>query len=85
MRLSALLVAICALSPAAVAQTGDCKSIPDANAQLACYNRAPPPPAKPAAAAKVPRPKSDSTKYVDTISAEDARMNAHLNSICRGC
>ena len=27
----------------------------------------------------------DTAKYVDTISAEDALMNARLRNICRGC
>jgi hypothetical protein len=29
--------------------------------------------------------KADSGKYVDTISAEDALMNARLKNICKGC
>jgi hypothetical protein len=85
MRLFAVLVAICALPQTAVAQTGGCKSIADSNARLACYDKATPPPAKPAAAEKVPGSKTDPAKYVDTIGAEDARMNAQLKNICRGC
>jgi hypothetical protein len=85
MRLFAVLVAICALSQTAAAQTGGCKSIGDTNARLACYDKAAAPPAKPAAAAKVPGPKTDPAQYVDTIGAEDARMNAQLKNICRGC
>jgi len=27
----------------------------------------------------------DTARYVDTISAEDAMMNAKLKNICRGC
>jgi len=27
----------------------------------------------------------DTAKYVDTISAEDAMMNAKLKNYCRGC
>ena len=85
MRLFAVLFAICALSQTAIAQTGDCKSIADSSARLACYDKAAPPAAKPAAAKKVPGSQTDSTKYVDTIGAEDARMNAQLKNICRGC
>lgn len=85
MRLFAVLVAICALSHTAVAQTGGCKSIADGDARLACYDKVAPPPAKPAAVAKVPGSKTDPAKYVDTIGAEDARMNAQLKNICRGC
>jgi hypothetical protein len=89
---------MCALSHTAIAQTPDCKSIGDARLRLSCYDRAAPPapsaekavPAKPAdkTAAEKPAGKSakvDNTKYVDTISAEDALMNARLKNICRGC
>jgi hypothetical protein len=90
MRLCAALVAICALCQPAIAQTGECKSIADTSARLACYDKATPPAAKPsaakpAAAGKVPGSKADTAKYVDTISAEDARMNAQLKNICKGC
>lgn len=93
MRLFAVLVAICALSQAAAAQTPECKGIADAGARLACYDKAAPS-VKPSAAAKPPAvpaakkdaaAKVDTAKYVDTISAEDALMNAKLKNICRGC
>lgn len=94
MRLFAVLVALCALSQTAAARTPECKGIADAGARLACFDKAAPsmtpsvaakptaalPAAKKDAAAKV-----DSAKYVDTISAEDALMNAKLKNICRGC
>jgi len=91
MRLFALLIAICALSQSAQALTSECKAIPDAGARLACYDRANPlsasadksAAAKPAAA--LPAAKADAAKYVDTIGAEDARMNTQLKNICRGC
>ena len=35
--------------------------------------------------AKADAGKADSGKYVDSISAEDALMNARLKNICRGC
>jgi hypothetical protein len=89
MRHFAILIAICAVAPAAFAQTPECKSIPDAGARLACYDKAPLPAAsaKPAASAstKAPAAKVDRAKYVDTIGAEDALMNARLKNICRGC
>lgn len=87
MRFFAVLVAISALSQTAMAQTPECKSISDTGARLACYDKTTPPvaSAKPAAAAKVPVSKLDSAKYVDSISAEDALMNAKLKNICRGC
>jgi hypothetical protein len=92
MRLFAVLVAIGALSQAAIAQTPECKSISDARARLACYDKAALPAASAASAkatgpasAKAPNAKVGGTKYVDTIGAEDALMNARLKNICRGC
>lgn len=94
MKLLAMVGAICVLSQTAVAQTAECKLIADATARLACYDKAQPraAQARPAAAkpvaavpAKIPVSKIDSGKYVDTISAEDALMNARLRNICRGC
>jgi hypothetical protein len=93
MRLVAVLVAICALSQTAAAQTPDCKAIPDAGTRLACYDKVAPPAApEKSAAAKPAGPvkrasvsKIDTGKYVDTIGAEDALMNARLKNICKGC
>jgi hypothetical protein len=94
MRLVAVLVAMCALSQTAAAQTSDCKSIPDARTRLACYDRVAPPATSEKSAAvvpagtaptRVPVSKIDSGKYVDTIGAEDALMNARLKNICKGC
>jgi hypothetical protein len=88
MRLFAVLAAICALSQAANAQSPNCKSVSDSGARLACYDKAAPPVASPAAAKPTPRtPVSnvDAGTYVDTIGAEDALMNARLKNICRGC
>jgi hypothetical protein len=93
MRFFASVCAICALSQTAIAQTGECKLIADATARLACYDKASPfaaprpAVAKPIAGvpARVRAAKIDSGKYVDTIGAEDALMNARLRNICRGC
>jgi hypothetical protein len=85
MRVIALLIAICALSQAAVAQTPGCKSISAPNDRLACYDKAAPPARSTARPAASSTPKPDPSGYVDTISAEDARMNAQLKNICRGC
>ena len=95
MRLFAILAGICLLSPSALAETAECKAIPDAGARLPCYDR----PIKPAASAdksaaakpatatpaRAPAAKLDTSIYVDTIGAEDAQMNARLKNICRGC
>ena len=84
----AAFAAICALSQTALAQTPDCKSIADSGARLACYDKAAPaakPAARPLASVSAPPSKIDTGKYIDTISAEDALMNARLRNICRGC
>jgi hypothetical protein len=89
MKFFAALVAICAMSQTASAQVPDCKSIADPGPRLACYDNATPPAmsaaAKPAASGRVPASKADTAKYVDTIGAEDALMNARLKNICHGC
>jgi hypothetical protein len=83
MKFLVVLVAICALSQTAIAQTGACKSIADSGQRLACYDRAAPP-ASPVAA-KPAASKVEAGKYVDKISAEDTLMNARLKNICKGC
>jgi hypothetical protein len=86
MRFFVILVTISALSQTAMAQTPECKSLPEAAARLACYDKAAPPVASSAAAKqRAPASKVDTAKYVDTIGAEDAIMNARLKNICRGC
>jgi hypothetical protein len=87
MRRFALLVAICALSQTAAAQTPECKSIADDGSRLACYDKAAAPPAVSSAkpAARAAGSKVDGAKYVDSISAEDVLMNARLKNICKGC
>jgi hypothetical protein len=86
MRFFVTLVAISTLSQGAIAQTPECKSISEAAARLACYDKGAPPAASSAAAKpQAPVTKVDTAKYVDTISAEDALMNARLRNICRGC
>jgi hypothetical protein len=87
----AALVALCALSQSAVAQTPECKTITDTTARLACYDKPSAPPASsarrvaPVAKAETKATQTKDTQYVDPISQEDARMNAQLKNICRGC
>lgn len=85
MRLLATLVAIGALCQAANAQTPDCKSISKPDARLACYDKAAVGASAKSELRAAPAANADGAKYVDPISAEDARMNARLKSICRGC
>jgi hypothetical protein len=91
MKRIAILGVLCALSQPAAAQTGECRSIADSAARLACYDKtaaapaANPATARPAAAVRPPSSAVDSSKYVDSISQEDELVNAKLHNICRGC
>jgi hypothetical protein len=95
MRLVAVLGAICALTQAASAESGDCTSIADSARQLACFNNEAPPAAKktmpPRMAPRLPaaaRPTAstaEGTKYIDKIGDEDAIVSAKMRGICRGC
>ena len=84
-----VLLATCTLCRTAVAQTADCKSIADRAARLNCYDKGAPPVASSAAVRPAmraaPMSKVDSTQYVDSISEEDAIMNAKIKAICQGC
>src|SRR5882757_7761749 len=73
----------------AVAQTSECSTVPKASDRLACYDRAAPPSAaKPAmskqkaAAANAP---PEQGAVVDALAVENAKLDAKLKKICRGC
>jgi hypothetical protein len=90
MRLFAVLLAACALSSPAIAQV-NCRGTPDVDGRLACHdNYAPaekstmPKPSAPVPA-RASAAKTAPGSYIDEISAEDARMQAQLKNICRGC
>jgi hypothetical protein len=85
MRLFAVLVAICALTQTAMAQTLECKSISEPGARLACFDKGATTVASKLALRVAPDSKAAPAKYVDAISAEDTLMNARLKNICRGC
>jgi hypothetical protein len=87
MRLFAVIVAFGALSQSDLAQSPECRSIPDAGTRLACYDKAALP-AAPTAKLLAPAARvsnSPPVGYVDSIGAEDARVNAQMKNICRGC
>jgi hypothetical protein len=92
MRLFAVIVAFgvmfqSVLFQSALAQSPECRSIPDPGTRLACYDRAAPPAAATARpivpAVRASNPPAEG--YVDSLSAEDARVNAQMKNICRGC
>ena len=91
--LVAASAAVSSFSVSAPAQTGECRSIADPAARLACYDKAAPAAAasagaavaRPLASAKPPASTGDSSRNVDSISEEEALVNAKLHGICRGC
>jgi hypothetical protein len=84
MRVVALFL-LCLVSETALAQTSECRSIPKANARLACYDNLSPPIAPGKSATSKAQPASEPGKAVDPLSAENARTDAAMKNICRGC
>jgi hypothetical protein len=83
-----LSVALCVLCEAAIAQTTECQSIPKASDRLACYDKAAPPTSKNKPAAASPTSSTSSSQpgqAGDPLAAENARLDAKINNICRGC
>jgi len=85
MKLIVLLVALCAFCEPAIAQTSECRSVPKASDRLACYDKAAPPNSrgKPDATSQTASPQPD--QNVDLLSVENARLDAKIKNICRGC
>jgi hypothetical protein len=85
MKSVALLIALCVYCGPAIAQTSECQSIAKASDRLACYDRAAPPTSrsKPSATPQTSLPQRD--QPVDALAAENARLDAKINNICRGC
>jgi hypothetical protein len=85
MKTVALLIALCTLCGPAIAQAAECQSIPKASDRLACYDKAAPPTGKVKPAAASPAPSTQSGQAVDLLAAENARLDAKIKNICRGC
>jgi hypothetical protein len=85
MKTVALLIALCAFGGPAIAQAAECQSIPKASDRLACYDKAAPPTGKVKPAAASPAPSTQSGQAVDLLAAENARLDAKIKNICRGC
>jgi Type VI secretion system VasI, EvfG, VC_A0118 len=76
------VLALCASAQGTLAAGADCRSIPGTGERLACYDAA--------TAAKKDKPaavETDASRsaYKDPLIEEDARTNAKLKNICRGC
>ena len=73
----------------AVAQASECSTVPKASDRLACYDRATPPSSARHAAAKqkavAASTSPDQGSVVDALAVENAKLDAKLKKICRGC
>jgi hypothetical protein len=92
MKPAALLIALFALCEPAIAQTTECQSDPKASDRLACYDRAASPArrVKPVAASPAPAaasqvPAAEPVQPGDLLAEENARLDAKIKNICRGC
>jgi hypothetical protein len=85
MKSVALLIAFFAFCGPAIAQTAECQSVPKASDRLACYDKAAPPASKAKPAAATPAPQSQPGQAVDMLAVENARLDAKIKNICRGC
>jgi len=77
------MVLVGAFPGLALAQTNECQSIAKAADRLACYDRTMPPisKSKPVALPAL----SPAGQPGDLLAAENARLDARINNICRGC
>jgi hypothetical protein len=87
--LAAFLVVICRLlaCDGAAAQTSGCSGIANANDRLACYDKAAAITGGSADKSKIVG-SDDTTKrrsVVEMLAEENAKLNAKLKTICRGC
>jgi hypothetical protein len=82
MKTTLVVLALCALAPGALAAAPECRAIENTMARLSCYDATYPPKIeKPVALEKG----SSRAVYKDPFIAEDAKTNARLKNICRGC
>jgi hypothetical protein len=80
-----LTLVLCAFCGPAIAQTTECQSIPKASDRLACYDKAKPPMSKAKPAAASTTSSAPQGQPGDLLAAENARLDARINNICRGC
>jgi hypothetical protein len=80
-----VLFLLCIFSEAAIAQTSECQSMSKASARLACYDRISPPIAAGKSATSKTPPTSELGRVGDLLKAENARTDAAMKNICRGC
>jgi hypothetical protein len=84
--LTASLFAIC---HGAIAQTSECSAVQKPGDRLACYDKAAPPTFAKDVTSKQKKAVSgtspDQGAVVDALAVENAKLDAKLKKICRGC
>jgi len=85
MKSVALTIALFMFCGPAIAQTADCQSIPKASDRLACYDKAAPPTGKAKSVAATPASQSQPGQVTDMLAVGNARLDAKIRNICRGC
>jgi hypothetical protein len=87
MKTTLAVLALCVCATGALAAAPECRVIENANARLSCYDAVYPPKMEKSVAAEKVAAEKDPLRaaYKDPFSAEDARTNAKLKNICRGC
>ena len=82
MKTTLAVLALCVCATGALAAVPECRVIENANARLSCYDAVyPPKTEKSAVSEKDP----SRAAYRDPFRTEDARTDARLKNICRGC
>jgi hypothetical protein len=85
MKLIGMLAAFCAICSPVMAQTSECQSIAKASDRLACYDKAMPPSARGKPAPTSPVSSAQPGQFADVLAVENARLDARIKNICRGC
>ncbi len=94
MKTTIAVLALLTLAQSALAAGPECRTIAGTSERLACYDAASPPKfekskvtekATEKTAAKAPENDPMRPEYKDPFLAEEARTNAKLKGICRGC
>jgi hypothetical protein len=85
MKAVALLVVLCTFFGPAIAQASECQSITKSSDRLACYDKAAAPAARVKPSAAAPAPAASTGQAGDLLAEENARLDAKIKNICRGC
>jgi hypothetical protein len=82
MKTTLAVLALCAFASSALAATPECRAVENTIARLSCYDAAYPPKIEKQVVLEKDPPRA---AYTDPFIAEDAKTNAKLKNICRGC